>query len=202
MDRKYWVIAGLMLVAAGCSQSADTGSQHSGGNSAVAGSPDQTVHDFLEAVRLGNDQKAAEMLTPLAREEAAKNDLVVAPRGSASATFKVGKVEYKAEKDGAYVQSMWTDADDTGKPRTDEFIWAVRKEPMGWRIAGTVTKVFPDQPPLVLNFEDAADMKRKLQLLEEGVRSDQQVNQQEVQVQTQETQKQAARPETDRLPPR
>ena len=45
----------------------------------------------------------------------------------------------------------------------------LRREPQGWRIAGMATKVFPDQPPLVLNFEDPADMQRKQDLVREEI---------------------------------
>jgi hypothetical protein len=128
--------------------------------------PEHTVFEFLEAIRTGNDRHAAEMLTPLARDEAAKNELVIAPPGSPTAKFNVGMVEYVTEeKDGAHVSSDWTDVDNQQQTRTDKFIWVLRKENEGWRIAGTITKVFPDQDPLVLNFEDAADMVRKLELV-------------------------------------
>ena len=53
--------------------------------------------------------------------------------------------------------------------RSDDYIWVLHLESEGWRIVGTITKVFPDQPPLVLDFEDPADMLRKKQLLQEGV---------------------------------
>ena len=66
---------------------------------------------------------------------------------------------------GRHVSSEWTDFDAQKQPRTDKFIWVLRKEPIGWRIAGLITKVIADQPPLVLDFEDAADMVRKLKML-------------------------------------
>ena len=132
--------------------------------------PEHTVFEFLDAIRTGNDRHAAELLTPMARDEAAKNDLVIAPPGSPTAKFSIGMVEYVTpEKDGAHVSSEWTDVDKEQQPRTDKFIWVLRKENEGWRIAGTITKVFPDQDPLVLNFEDAADMVRKLELVHQQV---------------------------------
>src|SRR5262245_41413780 len=167
MYRKYSSLAILLVIAAGCSQEPTASpSQHA----ASGGTPAQAVTQFLEAVRTGDDRQTAQMLTPKAREEAAKNDLVVAPHGSASATYKIGQTEYVTpEKDGAHVRCSWSDVvDQQGNTRTDEFIWVLRKEPEGWRIAGTVTKVSPDMPPLVLNFEDAADMVRKLTLLQSG----------------------------------
>ncbi len=165
----------LLVLAVGCGKSADSSSQSGSSRGAThakvaqvndQSTPEHTVFEFLDAIRTGNDRHAAEMLTPMARDEAAKNDLVIAPPGSPTAKFSIGMVEYVTpEKDGAHVSSEWTDVDKEQQPRTDKFIWVLRKENEGWRIAGTITKVFPDQDPLVLNFEDAADMVRKLELV-------------------------------------
>ncbi len=159
----------VLLIAAGCSQPSGSGANGNGPGSVgvAAGTPDKVVYEFLEAVRTGNDQKTAAMLTPLARKKTAEAEMAVAPPGSPTAKFQVGEVEYVTpEKDGAHVWSRWTDVvDDQGHTRTDELIWVLRKEEEGWRIAGMVTKVYPNQPPLVLNFEDPQDMSRKQQLL-------------------------------------
>jgi hypothetical protein len=45
----------------------------------------------------------------------------------------------------------------------------VRREADGWRIAGMATRVFEDQPPLYLNFEDPEDMLRKQQLVAQEI---------------------------------
>jgi hypothetical protein len=65
------------------------------------------------------------------------------------------------------VASTWTDVDDEGKPRTDSIVWMLREEDEGWRVVGMATKLFPDQPPLFLNFENPDDMIRKQQLVQE-----------------------------------
>ena len=102
---KYWNLAALLVIGAGCNNSSEPAAITTGQRSAA---PDQAVSQFLEAVRTGNDQQTAQMLTPKAREEAAKNDLVVAPRGSPTATYKVGQTEYVTpEKDGAHGPSGW-----------------------------------------------------------------------------------------------
>ena len=174
MQRFYLQFAGtiLILIAVGCGQSAGPPANIAGnaapGNVAGDG-PDKAVAEFLEAVRTGNDQKAASMLTPLARQKTTEVDMVVAPPGSPTAKFQVGEVEYVTpEKDGAHVWCRWTDViDDQGHTRTDDLIWVLRKEAEGWRVAGMVTRVFPDRPPMVLNFEDPQDMLRKQQMLQE-----------------------------------
>jgi hypothetical protein len=174
MRQSRWLVGALALGAlalCGCGGGGAEGEQQSSKEKAAAKvpAPDKAVFDFLEAVRSGDDAKAAEMLTELARTETAKYELVVAPPGSETASFQVGDVEYIAE-DGAHVSSRWTDVGDDGQPRTDEIIWMLRREPQGWRIAGMATKLFADDLPLLLNFEDPEDMMRKQRLAEEEVR--------------------------------
>jgi len=168
MNRFVLPIAGLLLIVAGCNQSSEPTATHQASHAGQAsgGTPDQAVFDFLEAVRTGNDQKAAEMLSPLARQKTAEKQMVVAPPGSPTAKFTVGKVKYKPDdNDGAYVSCTWSDVDDQGNARSDDIVWGVRHEPEGWRIVGMVLQVLPNEEPLVLNFEDPDDMIRKQQLL-------------------------------------
>jgi hypothetical protein len=169
MNRLTLSVTGLLFVLAGCNQSSEPTATHQAGHAGQAsagGTPDQAVYDFLEAVRTGNDQKAGEMLSPLARQKTAEKQMVVAPPGSPTAKFTVGKVKYKPDdNDGAYVSCTWSDVDDQGNARSDEIVWGVRQEPEGWRIVGMVLQVLPNEEPLVLNFEDPDDMIRKQQLL-------------------------------------
>ena len=95
--------------------------------------------------------------------------MVVAPPGSPTAKFAVGKVEYVTpQKDGAHVVCSWSDVDAEGQTRTDQIIWVLRKEIEGWRIAGMVMRVYADEPPLIYNFEDPEDMLRKQELMRQG----------------------------------
>ena len=133
--------------------------------------PAAAVFEFHEAVRTGNDEKAASMLTATARRKIAEMDppVVVAPPGSDTAKFEVGRVEYLAE-DGARVASTWSDRDEDSQRRTDELLWMVRREPEGWRIAGVAATVFEGEPPVLLNFEDPEEMLRKQQRVRELAR--------------------------------
>jgi hypothetical protein len=142
----------LMMLATGC------------GNNSGEG-PEATVLAFMEAVRAGDDDKAAALLTPLAREKTADMDLNVDPPGSDTATFKILAVE--VEGDEAQVGSDWTDVDALGNQQTDRVVWMLRRGPEGWRVAGMATRVFDDWPPLILNFEDPADMVKKQRAAEE-----------------------------------
>lgn len=149
----------LTLALAGCS------SASSPAGSAADETPAQAVHKFLEAVRTGDQKLADTMLTKVAREKTAEMDLVMAPSGSDSASFKIGQVENVAPN-VAHVDTFWTDMGEEGKPHTDEVIWFVRKDPEGWRIHGMATRVFDKQIPIVLNFEDPEDMVRKQEAAE------------------------------------
>ncbi len=168
MDRRCFLIAAalLALITAGCgSKSPAVGSGQQWVEDVPT--PDVTLREFLEAVRTGDDGKAEQLLTDVAREETKKYELSVAPPGSDSARFEIGKVEYIAANEVAHVASSWTDVGDDGQPQTDEIIWMLRRDPAGWRVAGMATKIFKDELPLLLDFEDPQDMIRKQRLAEE-----------------------------------
>lgn len=162
-------LMGLLVVAlagaVGCGgKPADEGSA-----SQSSGGPAEAVFTFLEAVRQGNDEQAGGMLTQLAQEKTAEMNMVVAPPGSDTASFEVGEVENVSD-DSVHVASVWTDVDHEGNHRTDEITWILKRESSGWRIAGMATKIFPDQEPVALNFENPQEMLDKQQLAEEEAR--------------------------------
>jgi hypothetical protein len=110
--------------------------------------PDEVVRIFFEGLRSGDEAKIHKMLTAKARA----NDLINAePR---NASFQIGEVRYLNDVI-AHVPSVWTFFDESGqKIGTDDAIWALRLQPEGWRIAGTVMQV-PDLGKMVaLDFED------------------------------------------------
>ena len=159
------------LSAAACNQTPNVG--QSQGKSGPDAKPDEVMTAFLEAVRAGDDENAAGLLTPLARQKTAEMEMVVAPPGSDTAKFQVLEVEVIGAE--AQVATDWTDLDTDGRPHTDRIVWMMRKDADGWRISGMATRVFIDRPPSVLNFEDPADMLQKQQQAEEEIaRRDQQ----------------------------
>jgi hypothetical protein len=192
------ISAALAVFATGCGKSAGTGESATAArdaaqpaaNAAAQGSaasnatgnadisvsaaakldgPAAAVHDFLEALRTGSDEKASKMLSTAARQKTAALNRSVTPPASDTAHFTVGKVEY-VNDDGARVASTWTDMDEDGKPKTDEAIWVLRREDKAWRVAGVAAQVFPGEPPLLLNFEDPQDMARKQKWVREEIR--------------------------------
>ena len=62
--------------------------------------PAAAVHEFLEALRTGNDERASKMLTAAAREKTASLNRNVTPPASDTARFTIGKVDY-VNDDGA-----------------------------------------------------------------------------------------------------
>jgi hypothetical protein len=183
MWKMRWLVtsAVLAVLVSGCGKSAGTNesSTAAGGTDAVATNggtenakldgPAAAVSEFLEALRTGNDDKAAKMLSAAAREKTASLNRNVTPPASDTARFTVGKVEY-VNDDGARVACIWTDLDEEGQPKSDEAIWGLRHEKDGWRIAGVAAQIFPGEPPLFLNFEDPEDMFRKQQWVREEIR--------------------------------
>jgi len=127
------------------------------------------VGEFLEAVRTGDDRKAAMMLTATARKKTAEMQLEVAPPGSDTAQYTVGEVQY-IDAAGARVRSTWSDLDLNGQRQSDEIQWMVRRESEGWRIAGVAAEVFAGEPPLLLDFEKPGEMVQKQKWLQEEMR--------------------------------
>lgn len=181
----FWVLLVVMagVAATGCGSAGDANE----GATPVASVPDSSegtpdtpdapklegpaaaVFEFLEAVRTGNDSKADKMLTALARKKTAEMNMVVAPPGSDTARFEVGKAEVLS--DGrAQVTCKWSDRDGDDQVRTDEITWLLRQEPEGWRVGGMAAVVFPGERPVLLNFEDPEDMLRQQQSLQEEMR--------------------------------
>ncbi len=179
MWRTGWIVwlAVLAVGVMGCGGSDETGpagggeAQSGGGADGQQNGPAAAVFEFLEAVRSGNDEKAATMLTKMARQKTAELNMEVAPPGSDTAEFEVGKVEYvDAAKTVAHVTSAWSDLDEKSQKRTDDIVWMLRRDPEGWRIAGAAATVFEGEPPLLLDFENPEEMLRKQQWVKQEMR--------------------------------
>jgi hypothetical protein len=158
---KGWfaTMVGVALLLTGCGGSRDSGADAQGA--------EVVVGEFLAAVKKGDDRRASELLTQVARQKTTEMEMVVAPPGSDTASYKV--LASEVEGNQAQVGTDWTDLDGDGRPRTDRLVWMLRHGAEGWRICGMATRVFPDMPPTLLNFEDPEDMLRKQQQAEEEI---------------------------------
>ncbi len=146
---------GTLAVSAGCGSQTTTGSAAGG---PVPSDPvAQVIYQFLEAVRCGDTESSSTRLTPLALKRTSELDLNFSPPGSPTATFRVGAVEMiDAEK--AVVESTWTDQDADGVPRDEKITWALKLSSGEWRISGMAAEVGPDQPPVVMDFENPGQL--------------------------------------------
>lgn len=130
----------------------------------------QAVATFLEAIKQGNETAALAMLTDVARAKTQELGLSVAPPVKDTATYAIGACEVVGDTDDiVHVATSWTDTDAEGFTTTDNVIWVCRLDPEGWRVVGMAMRIFPDLPPLLLNFEDPEDMLAKQQLVAEEI---------------------------------
>ncbi|HWB00727.1 MAG TPA: hypothetical protein VG713_19675 [Pirellulales bacterium] len=162
---RLFVFSTAVLVIAGCGGGGSPAESTASTKPKEGATPQAALITFLEAVRIGDDKKASELLTDIAREKTTEMNMLISPPGSKTASYEVGEVE--VVPGGAHVAASWSDLDEQGAKHTDTIVWILREEPQGWRIAGMATKLFNDLPPLVLNFEDPQDMLRKQALAEQ-----------------------------------
>lgn len=150
--RQYFVLLfaiGSLAISVGC------GSKASTGKTAVA----EVVHEFLDGVRTANSETTSRLLTPLALERTSALKMEVAPPGSATARFEIGTVEL-LDENKAVVETTWIDVDADGKPTQENMTWALKMSGGAWRICGMAADQGPNQPPIVFDFEDPAEMMR------------------------------------------
>jgi hypothetical protein len=127
----------------------------------ASATPDQVVSTFLNALRTGDSPTTEALLTSKAREELAKHSLSVDVVSAPNSTYQVRPAEVLPnDPSGAHVSSIWTEKFDDGD-ETYEIIWALRRQPDGWRMAGMAMELIPGQQMQFLNFENPEDMLRK-----------------------------------------
>ncbi len=173
MDRVLTLTTLALLTAAtaACSKSdADQvtrigpGGENVSATTAVQGkvkeeTPDKTVVKFLEAARSGDQKRLAEFMSAAAREQTAKHSINFELESYQNASFEVGKFEFLTpEKDTAHVACKWTDRDADGATFSHDVLWVLRKEDDGWRVAGMITRPFPDLPPVAFNYESFQEL--------------------------------------------
>lgn len=184
MHAKAW-LAILLLLATGCNkenatepsattpQTSDVAAAPAENGEAAqvvkTDTPETAISEFLDSLQKGMDDKATMLLSKLAREKTASLNRRVTPPASDTAKFTVGEVKYLDENRAA-VKCTWTDYDEDGQLKTDEPIWVLRKEPEGWRVAGLAVVVFPDEPPVELNFEEPEEMFKTQQWVDQEIR--------------------------------
>jgi hypothetical protein len=162
MLRMSWFCIALCVVVAtvGCGASSEPSSTSVGTVAAVPNDPvGQTVYKFMEAIRTGNTEVSSSLLTPLALKRIVENEMSFAPPASEHARFEITNVE-KFETDKAAVDTVWSDLDADGQPTNEPMTWALKLTDGQWRISGLIAYMGDDQPPIVLDFENPAQLFR------------------------------------------
>jgi hypothetical protein len=130
--------------------------------------PKAVVTRFLDALRKGNSDAAAELLTKLARQKTEESGRAIAPPADENVKIEVDNASYPSpDHKTAQVSIRWIDLDEKGKLWTDKATLTCRLESDGWRVAGFAAYVFEGEDPLFLNFEDLDDLAKKQQWLRE-----------------------------------
>lgn len=137
--------------------------------------PEQVVSDFLASSQKGDTQTKVTLLTPAARAEwqraeKAGSGFSMGVEASPTLTFQVKDVELVGEtKQEAHVASQLTDKDGDGQPVSESIVWFLLQEEEGWRISGMAMNVIDGELPLILDFENQAEMERKIQMLNQEI---------------------------------
>lgn len=118
-----------------------------------------TVSHFLDAVRRGGDTGGAHsMLTKQACRVLEGLGRTVQPIGSPDAAFTVTRSEAVEEHPNmALVHSTWSEPTPDGV-ESYQVVWALQFEENAWRISGLAMELDPEQPPMIVDFEDHAQM--------------------------------------------
>ena len=132
--------------------------------------PREVVVDFLQAFRDGRNDHATALLSTGAQEEAWKNGMAITAEQFPQAEFTISEIAYLDENTKSHVMSTWSDVTATGKEKQETCVWILRKEPHGWCISGMASKFLEGVRPVELDFEDQADMQRKIRWAEDQIR--------------------------------
>ena len=153
-----------LLVCLGCGKSEVTVSKaesaRSNADASVASqpSPIDVVSTFLDQIRRGGeDSGAGNLLTEKARSELNRIGRSIEPMGSPDARYQVTRAEnVPGQENSALVHSIWTDPNGAGGQSDYQVVWAVIREPVGWRILSLIHISEPTRPRLVSRMPSSA----------------------------------------------
>src|SRR6186713_3440927 len=111
----------------------------------ASAAPDHVITVFLNALRSGDSPTTESLLTAKAREELAKHSMSVDVQSAPNALYEVRAAQVLADNPGgAHVSSVWTEKFENGD-ETYEIVWVLRHQPEGWRVAGMMMQLLPEQ---------------------------------------------------------
>ncbi len=148
----------LVVVSQGCGKSSSAPSgQAVTSDSGNASQSDETISQvaevFLEAIRSGNSVVAASQLTSLAQQRMRQADMDFELLANDQASYQIGRVEKLAD-DEAIVETVWNEPDADGQIQQEQWTLALQGSAGQWRILGIVADTGPNQPPVVMDFEN------------------------------------------------
>ncbi len=122
------------------------------------------VAQFLDAIRRGGETSGAnQLLTQHAQAVLQRLGRTVQPIGSPDAVFTVTRAEAVPDTPGAaLVHSLWAEPVGGGESESYQVVWALEHETGGWRISGLAMDLQADQEPMIVDFENAAQMANLL----------------------------------------
>jgi len=150
------LVFGLFTVTQGCGNSGSVPAGQTTSPTADIGSGGaigQVAEIFLDAVRSGNSAVAAAQLTPLAQQRMREADMDFELLANEAAQYQIGLIE-KLETDEAIVESVWTEPDADGQTQQERWTLALQSVQGQWRILGIVAETGPNQPPVIMDFEN------------------------------------------------
>lgn len=118
-------------------------------------SPGEVVSYFLDALQAGDTPHVAGVLTRKARVEMSKEGYEVKAVGRPDMKFEIGAIKYLGNrKDAAHVETIWTSTDKSAEEATINLIWVLRKQELGWRVAGVAFDAEDGESKEFVNFEN------------------------------------------------
>lgn len=181
-----WFAAGSLVIAiagsTGCSKQ-ETASARQGGDAGLVANPavdaeasEAVVSQFLDRIRRGGENhNAMSLLTKTAQMELNRIGQTVQPIGSPDAQFEVTRstaapaTQETQGSTGRLVHCIWREPAQIGSDgravvpaQNYQVVWSVEPEQGQWRISGLVLETDPNQPPVVLDFENGELMAKIL----------------------------------------
>lgn len=154
---RYALSLGLLffslVFSTGCGGSPDTPAAPQAASPQVSGEISQVAHQFLEALRTGDSTAATARLTPVAQQQMRASEMDFQLLANNAASYTIGKVELMADNE-AIVETVWSEPDPNGQMVSEQWTLALQQVQGRWGILGIVAQADPNQPPMVMDFEN------------------------------------------------
>jgi hypothetical protein len=122
--------------------------------------PAEICQRFMDLLKSGNRIAAENLLTRAALTTTSKAGLQLEPMGGPTATYEVKATRFATiENKLAQVDCEIVELVDGNEVRS-QLTWLVRKQKMGWRVAGLLLSIEPDVPKDLLSFENIQDVEK------------------------------------------